>query len=142
MAIAHSVETLRARVRGLLEGLEAEVSLVVDSFYPADQLVKVLDNFHKTFPTVPLRLSVRPLEGVERLVRNGDAWIGVGGIIHMNSTGLQLFQIGGVSIIPVAAPTIPLFRLAGRPPRVPAITSSLFYRISPRPADGTTVLSV
>ena len=76
-AVAHSVETLRARVRGLLEGLEAEVSLVVDSFYPTDQLVKVLDDFHEKFPTVPLRLSVQPLEGVERVVRNGDAWIGV-----------------------------------------------------------------
>jgi hypothetical protein len=30
-----------------------------------DQLVAVLDNFHAKFPTVPLRLSVQPLEGVE-----------------------------------------------------------------------------
>src|SRR5580700_5948111 len=32
--VAHSVDTLRARVRGLLEGLESEVSLVVDSIFP------------------------------------------------------------------------------------------------------------
>src|ERR1700674_763999 len=31
-AVAHSVETLRARVRGLLDGLESEVSLVVDTY--------------------------------------------------------------------------------------------------------------
>lgn len=115
-AVAHSVETLRARVRGLLEGLEADVSLVVDCFYPTDQLVKVFDDFHETFPTVPLRLSVQPLEGVERVVRNGDAWIGVGGILHMNSTGLQLFQIGGVPIIPVAAPNHPLVLAGGTSP--------------------------
>src|ERR1700736_6213201 len=85
-AVAYSVETLRARVRGLLDGLESEVSLVVDSMYPLDQLVAVLDEFHATFPTIPLRLMVQPLDGVERVVRNGDAWIGVGGLAHMNTT--------------------------------------------------------
>ena len=92
------------------------ISLVVDSFYPTDQLVQALDDFHKKFPTVPLRLSVQPLEGVERVIRNGDAWIGVGGVIHMNSTGLQLLQIGGVPIIPVAAPNHPLVLAGGTSP--------------------------
>jgi DNA-binding transcriptional LysR family regulator len=113
-AVAHSVETLRARVRGLLEGLESEVPLVVDSMYPSDLLVAALDEFHRMFPTVPLRLSVRPLEGVERVVRDGDAWIGVGSLIHMNSAGLQVIQIGAVRLIPVAAPNHPL-ALAGEP---------------------------
>ena len=113
-AVAHSVETLRARVRGLLEGLESEVPLVVDSMYPSDLLVAALDDFHRTFPTVPLRLSVRPLEGVERVVRDGDAWIGVGSLIHMDSAGLQVIQIGAVRLIPVAAPNHPL-ALAGEP---------------------------
>ena len=52
-AVAHSVDTLRARARGLLEGLESEVSLVVDTMYPSDQLVAVLNDFHMKFPTVP-----------------------------------------------------------------------------------------
>jgi DNA-binding transcriptional LysR family regulator len=107
-AVAHSVETLRARVRGLLGGLESEVPLVVDSMYPSDRLVAVLDDFHRTFPTVPLRLSVRPLEGVERVVRSGDGWIGVGSQIHVDTAGLQLIQIGAVRLIPVAAPNHPL----------------------------------
>lgn len=107
-AVAHSVETLRARVRGLLGGLESEVPLVVDSMYPSDRLVAVLDDFHRTFPTVPLRVSVRPLEGVERVVRSGDGWIGVGSQIHVDTAGLQLIQIGAVRLIPVAAPNHPL----------------------------------
>jgi DNA-binding transcriptional LysR family regulator len=107
-AVAHSVETLRARVRGLLEGLESEVLLVVDSMYPSGRLVAALADFHRTFPTVPLRLSVRPLEGVERVVRNGEGWIGVGSLIHMNSAGLQVIQIGAVRLIAVAAPSHPL----------------------------------
>jgi DNA-binding transcriptional LysR family regulator len=107
-AVAYSVEMLRARVRGLLDSLESGVSLVVDSLYPSDRLVAALDDFHTTFPTVPLRLSVQQLEAVERIVRNGDGWIGVGGLMHMDSSGLQVLQIGGVPMIPVAAPHHPL----------------------------------
>ncbi|HWN53248.1 MAG TPA: LysR family transcriptional regulator [Xanthobacteraceae bacterium] len=107
-AVAYSVETLRARVRGLLDGLESEVSLVVDSIYPSDQLVSVLNDFHTKFPTVPLRLTLQTLEGVERVIRNGDAWIGIGSLLHINSTGLRRTQIGGVPLIPVAAPNHPL----------------------------------
>ena len=60
-AVADSVETLRARVKGLLEGLEAEVSLVVDSMYPSEQLVAVVADFHAQFRTVPLRLLVQTI---------------------------------------------------------------------------------
>jgi DNA-binding transcriptional LysR family regulator len=91
-------------LRGLLDGLEAEVSLVVDSVYPSDQLPAALNDFHTKFPTVPLRISVQALEGVERLVRNGNAWIGVGGLLHMDITGLQRIETGAVRLIPVAAP--------------------------------------
>jgi DNA-binding transcriptional LysR family regulator len=106
--VAYSIETLRARVRGLLDGLESEVSLVIDSMYPTDLLVKVLNDFRTRFPTVPLRLSVQTPGGVERLVRSGDANIGIGGFVHIDSTGLQRIDIGGIPIIPVAAPSHPL----------------------------------
>jgi DNA-binding transcriptional LysR family regulator len=109
-AVAHSVDTLRARVRGLLEGLESEVSLVVDTMYPSDQLVAVLNDFHMKFPTVPMRLLMQSLSGVERLIRNGDAGIGIGGLMHMDSTGLRRIEIGGVMLIPVAASSHPLAR--------------------------------
>ena len=118
-AVAHSIETLRARVRGLVNALEPEVALVVDSIYPSDRLVAVLKDFHKKFPTVPLRLSVQALEGVERVVRSGNAWIGVGGLLHIDSTGLQRIEIGAVRIIPVAGPSHPL-ALAGHTSRLRA----------------------
>jgi DNA-binding transcriptional LysR family regulator len=107
-AVVHSVETLRERVRGLLDGLEPEVSLVVDSMYPADHLVTMLQDFHATFPTVPIRLMVQPLNGVERALRRGDAGLGVGSLLHMDLTGLRQVQIEPVRTIPVAAPNHPL----------------------------------
>jgi DNA-binding transcriptional LysR family regulator len=99
-------------VRGLLDGLESEVSLVVDTMYPSDQLLAALNDFHVKFPTVPLRLLVQTLGGVERRIRNGDAGIGIGGVLHMDSTGLRRIEIGGVTLIPVAAASHPL-ALAG-----------------------------
>jgi DNA-binding transcriptional LysR family regulator len=107
-AVAYSVETLRARVRGFLDDLEPEVSLAVDSLLPGDRLTALLRDFNAQFPTVPVRLMVQPLGGVERLVRNGHARIGVGSAMHMDMTGLRRIDIAGVQLIPVAAPSHPL----------------------------------
>jgi len=107
-AVAQSVEALRARVKGLLDNLEPEVSLVVDSLFPSDRLVQLLRDFHAEFPTVPVRLLVETLGGVERVIRSGGASIGVGGGAHIDTTGLRRFEIAGVQVIPVAAPGHPL----------------------------------
>jgi len=107
-AVAHSVETLRARVRGFLDELEPEVSLVVDSMLPGDRLTVLLCEFNTQFPTVPVRLLVQTLGGVERVVRNGQARIGVGSPLHMDMTGFSRIDIKGVRVIPVAAPSHPL----------------------------------
>jgi DNA-binding transcriptional LysR family regulator len=107
-AVALSVETLRARVRGFLDGLEPEASLVVDSLYPHDRLTRLLAAFNARFPTVPVRLLVETLSGVERAVRDGHACIGVGGQLHMDMTGLRRIDVPPVRLIPVAAPGHPL----------------------------------
>jgi hypothetical protein len=36
--VAHGIDMLRARVKGLSEGLEAEVSIAVDVFLPTTRL--------------------------------------------------------------------------------------------------------
>jgi len=107
-AVAFSVETLRARVRGFLDGLEPEVSLVVDSMFPLDHLTGLLRQFNDRFPTVPVRLLVESLGGVERAIREGHAGIGVGNPLHMNMTGFSRVDIEAVRMIPVAAPGHPL----------------------------------
>jgi DNA-binding transcriptional LysR family regulator len=107
-AVALSVETLRARVRGFLDELEAEVSLVVDSIFPSDRLTLLLSEFNARFPTVPVRLLVETLGGVERAVRDGHVRIGVGSQRHMTMTGFHRTDIVPVRLIPVAAPSHPL----------------------------------
>jgi DNA-binding transcriptional LysR family regulator len=111
-AVAHSVEILRARVRGFHEKLEPEVSLVVDSMLPSDRLTTLFREFSAQFAAMPVRLLVRTLGGVERAVRNGCARIGVGSELHMDMTGLCRTQIEGVQLIPVAAPSHPLAKVS------------------------------
>ena len=131
-AVAFSVETLRARVRGFLDDLEPEVSLVVNSLLPLDRLTQLLREFNDRFPTVPVRLLVETLGGVERAVRDGHARIGVGSQLHMTMTGFQRVDIQAVRLIPVAAPHHPLARARDAAPR----EASDFFQLilSERPA--------
>ena len=115
-AVAHSIETLRARVRGFLDDLEPEVSLAVDSMLPGDRLTTLLREFNARFPTVPVRLSVETLGGVERVIRNGHARIGVGSQLHMEMTGFRRIDIESVKVIPVAAPSHPLAKASEAAP--------------------------
>jgi len=115
-AVAHSIETLRARVRGFLDELEPEMSLAVDSMFPSDRLTTLLREFHVEFPTVPVRLLVETLGGVERVVRSGLASIGVGSLLHMDNTGFRRIDIPGVQVIPVAGPGHPLAQGSGDGP--------------------------
>ena len=56
--LAMALDGLIAKARGLTQGLEAEVSLVVDVMLPAKLVVKALDEFRRKFPTVSLRWTV------------------------------------------------------------------------------------
>src|SRR5215467_7604151 len=56
--VSNGINGLRARVRGLLQGLEAEVDLVLDVMLPASRVVDALKAFRAEFPTVSLRLNI------------------------------------------------------------------------------------
>ena len=106
--VAVGVDDLRASVRSLLGGVEAEVTLVVDVMLPSVRLVDAVQAFEATFPTVNLRLHVDVERGRLGLVRNGMARVGVGGGVLATEPDLELIHVGDVEMIPVAAPHHPL----------------------------------
>ena len=108
--VAHGVSALRARVKGLLDGLEAEVSLAVDVMLPTARLVDTLQAFQVAFPTIPLRLHVEALGAIAQLVLDKTAVIGVSGPLSLSIDGLERQMLGDVRLIPVAAPFHPLAR--------------------------------
>jgi DNA-binding transcriptional LysR family regulator len=106
--VAVGVDDLRASVRSLLGGVEAEITLVVDVMLPSARLVDAVQAFEATFPAVKLRLHVEALSAVAQLVRNGVAMVGVGGGVLATEPDLELIHVGEVEMIPVAAPHHPL----------------------------------
>jgi DNA-binding transcriptional LysR family regulator len=109
--IAHGMNGLRAKATGLLQGLEAEIHLVVDVMLPSRRLADVLKGFQASFPTVAMRLKVEALGAVAGLVLNREASIGVAGPLTQRlDTGGQLERraAGSVELVPVASPDHPL----------------------------------
>lgn len=115
-AIAQGVDGLRAKVKGLLDGLEAEVDLAVDVMLPAERLGAVLRAFALEFPTVQLRLHVEALGAVTALVLDGQAILGISGPIASGKDAVERAAAGSVVMVPVAAPTHPLGAMASIAP--------------------------
>lgn len=111
--LAIALDGLLAKARGLTQGLEAEVSFVVDVMLPAKKLVKTLDEFRKKFPTVALRLRVEALGAVTQTVMDGAAAFGVSGPLEMASDLLTRGPAGSVKLLAVAAPDHPLALMPG-----------------------------
>jgi DNA-binding transcriptional LysR family regulator len=111
-AVSRGVDELRAKVKGLLQGLEAEVHLVLDVMLPTERVADALTAFRSEFPTVPLRLHVEALGAVTQLVLDRVAAIGISGPLPglTSMKELEKIGVGNVLLIPVAAPAHPLAR--------------------------------
>ncbi len=109
--IAHGIDGLRARVSGLLGGLEAEVAFVSSVLLPGDRLVDALTAFQVRFPTVALRLNVEALGTAQDFVASGKAQIGISVEFWNRETDpLERIAVGEVEMLTVAAPGHPLAR--------------------------------
>jgi DNA-binding transcriptional LysR family regulator len=106
-SVSVGVDNLRAKVKGLLDGLEAQITLAVDVMLPTARLVDAMRAFEARFPTVTLRLYVEALGSVTQLVHSGIADIGISGV-EATLPGIERIKVGGVDLIPVAAPGHPL----------------------------------
>jgi DNA-binding transcriptional LysR family regulator len=136
-SVAHSIETLRARVRGFLDELEPEVSLAVDSMLPNDRVARLLREFRVQFPTVPVRLLVQTLGSVQHAVGSGLVTIGVGNMLHVDMKGFRRIDIPSVHVIPVAAPSHPLSQATEAAPLAARDFTQLV--LSEKPAEGRDI---
>ncbi|MFK4871393.1 LysR family transcriptional regulator [Novosphingobium sp. ZW T3_23] len=114
--VAEGIDGLRAKVKGLLDGLEAEVDLAVDVMFPAERLGVILRAFAAEFPTVQLRLHVEALGAITSMVLDGTAVVGLSGPLFAGVGGLESVSVGSVAMVPVAAPDHPLGRMDLIPP--------------------------
>jgi DNA-binding transcriptional LysR family regulator len=114
--VADDVDALVAKVRSLHQGLESELALAVDVMVPGTALARILREFQRMYPTVTLRLHVEALGAVAALVADGRADLAIGGPVTADCPELERQVLGSVELIPVAAPSHPLARMAAIPP--------------------------
>jgi DNA-binding transcriptional LysR family regulator len=111
--IAEEANAFRDAARSLASGLEAELTIVLDSMFPMPAVVKALHAFTAKFPTVPPRVYVQSLGASAELVLDGTCIIGLLQLFFSDIALLKRFPLLTIDLIPVVAPDHPLAALEG-----------------------------
>jgi len=108
--IAQGVDGLRAKAKGMLQGLEAEVSIAVDVMVPTVSVARVLHHFQQTYPTVALRVHIEAMGAINAAVIERRAVIAIAGPIATEAQEIESMALRSIPMIPVASPDHPLGR--------------------------------
>ena len=115
--IVSGVDFLKARAKGMASGLEPELSVVVDVFFPIEAITEAAKEFRENFPGTPLRLFVEALGGAYQPVLNGTASFGVVGSLPIMPPSLTGERLAGIAFGMVAAQDHPLAQFKGTIPK-------------------------
>lgn len=111
--IAEETNAFRDTARSLASGLEAELTIVLDSMFPMSAVVEALRVFTAKFPTVPPRVYVQSLGAAAELVLGGTCMIGLLPLYFSEMVALKRFPLLTIELVPVVAPDHPLAALDG-----------------------------
>jgi DNA-binding transcriptional LysR family regulator len=115
-AVAAGIDQLKARAKGMAQGLEPELSIVIDVMFPMEVLTHCATAIREVFPTTPLRIHVEVLGGVAQAVLDRNCGLGLMGSLPVQTPDLVSERLIGVRMVMVAAATHPLARHAGPVP--------------------------
>lgn len=115
--IVSGVDFMKARAKGMASGLEPELSVVVDVFFPIEAITEAAKTFREHFPGTPLRLFVEALGGAYQPVLNGSASLGIVGSLPIMPASLSGERLNGIAFGMVAARDHPLARFQGTIPK-------------------------
>jgi DNA-binding transcriptional LysR family regulator len=99
--------------RGITQGLEPELSMVIDAMFPMPRIVDALRVFGERYPTVPTRIYVASMGATVNLVVDGTCTIGVSLTFATQDSALSTHPIQTVGMVAVAAPCHPLSAFIG-----------------------------
>jgi DNA-binding transcriptional LysR family regulator len=112
-AVADHMDSFKARAHSMHEGLEPELSLVVDVMYPMAGLIRAADFSRKVYPHTPLRLYVEALGGVVQLVLNGTCRVGIIGSLPTIPDELHSESLLDIPFVTVVSSEHPLAQVRG-----------------------------
>jgi DNA-binding transcriptional LysR family regulator len=115
-AVVSGMDGFKARAKGLSDGLEPELSVVVDVIFPLERLTAAVAAFQAEFPAVPLRLYVEALGAVLQPVLDGRCAFGVMGSLPTAPAELTREHLLNIGWAFVASPTHPLASIKGAIP--------------------------
>ena len=116
-AVGGHMDSFKAHAYSMREGLEPEVSVVVDVMYPMAGLTRAAGSSRKIYPHTPLRLYVEALGGVVQPVLNRTCRIGIMGSLPTVPDDLQSEPLLDVPFVTVVSPEHPLAKVRGVIPK-------------------------
>ena len=115
--IITGVDFMKARAKGMAAGLEPELSVVVDVFYPIDAVTQVAKEFKVLFPGVALRIYVEALGAAIQPILDGRCSVGVIGSLPIIPGTLSNERLPAIAFLMVAAIGHPLASYKGKIPK-------------------------
>ncbi len=115
--IVSGVNTLKARAKLMAAGLEAELSVVVDVFFPTYAVSATVKAFAEKFPFTPLRLFVEGLGAGYQPILDGRCSLGILGALPGVFPSLVSERLGEIPLVVVASKEHPLAQFGGRIPK-------------------------
>jgi DNA-binding transcriptional LysR family regulator len=115
--IVAGVDTLKARAKLMASGLEPELSVVVDVFFPTSAITAVIKEFAERFPLTRLKMFVEGLGAAYQPILDGRCSLGIVASLPMSFPTLTSERIGEFALVMVAAIDHPLSRLSGKIPK-------------------------
>ncbi|KRC18013.1 LysR family transcriptional regulator [Acidovorax sp. Root219] len=107
-AVLLKVDFLRARARGLGEGVETELALMVDTLYPLPLAAAALGELRAALPSVRLRLATAPLGGTLQALRDEACDLAIMAGEDFRDPRIETEALQAVPIVAVAARAHPL----------------------------------
>lgn len=104
--LLRDLHALESQARLLKQGMEPDLSLVVDLAFPRERLLKVVAELQTLCPSTQVRLSDAVLSGAEEAITEGIADVVVSAHVPSGFLGDHLID---VEFLAVAAPAHPLF---------------------------------
>jgi DNA-binding transcriptional LysR family regulator len=111
--VVNSMNGFKAKARTIAEGLEPELSVVVDVMYPMESLTVAVGLFRAAFPYTPLRLYVEALGAVIQPVLQGTCRLGIIGSMPLVPDAVDAEKLLDVPMVTVTGNAHPLARRKG-----------------------------
>jgi DNA-binding transcriptional LysR family regulator len=106
-AVLLKVDGMRARARGLGEGLELGLAIALDPQFPLGIAAAALKDLHEAYPSVSVRLWTAPLGAAIIALREGRCALAITAA-EIPDSRIELESLSFVRRAAVAAPTHPL----------------------------------